>query len=237
MKRFLLLFLTLPLFAGSYKAKIEPYERVTINAETSGRIVRLDQKDELKILDKTVLVIDHALESKQLKNDRKKLQLLENQIAIKSRQYNRIKDLKGQSLFTKERYQNELLALKIQRADLQNRIAQLEDTVAKKEISLHGRYLARLYVRRGSFVTPGMKLMDTEDLSASRIVLYIDAKDRENLERKKILIDGREDHGYTIEKAARSTDAAYISSYRIELVKSGDAPFGKVVTVTIGEER
>ena len=235
MKSLVLFLLTLPLLAGTYKAKIEPLERVTLSAQYGGQIVKLDQNDELKMLDKTVLVIDHALESKELANDRAKLKLLNEQIGIKQRQYNRIKNLKGQSVFTKERYQSELLALRMQKNDLLNQIAKLQDIIAKKEITLHERYLKKLYVRKGAFVAPGMKLMDVEDLNGSRIVLYIDAKDRAGLEQKKITIDGKTDHGYTIQKAAKTTDDRYLSSYRVELVKAGAAPFGKIVTVEIGE--
>ncbi len=235
MKSLLLLFLTVPLLAGSYKAKVEPLERVTLSAQYGGEVVKLDQNDELKRLDKTVLVIDHALESTELANNRAKLKLLDEQIRIKQRQYNRIKNLKGQSLFTKERYQSELLALRMQKSDLLNRIAQLKDIIAKKEIALHGEYLKKLYVRKGAFVAPGMKLMDIEDLNGSRIVLFIDAKDRAGLEGKKITIDGRSDHGYTIQKAAETTDEQYLSSYRVELIREGKAPFGKIVTVEIGE--
>ncbi len=234
MKPLWILLCSLPLIAGSYKAKIEPIESVTISAEKAGRIVRLDQHDELKEIDGTVLVIDHSLESKELASDRAKLRLIDRQIAIKQRQYDRIKNLKGQSLFTKERYLNELLALKLQREDLKNRIARLEDTIAKKEIALHHRYLKRLYVRKGAFVSPGMKLMDVEDLGGSRIVLYLDAADRKDIMHKKITIDGNATHGYTIDKAAETTDAKYLSSYRVELVRSGKAPFGKVVRVEIG---
>ncbi len=234
MKYLLLLVCALPLLAGSYKAKIEPLESVTISAEKSGHIVDLNQSDELKTLDKTVLVIDHALESRELANDRAKLQLLNTQITIKQRQYNRVKDLRGQSLFTKERYLNELLALKLQREDLKNRIAALEDTIAKKEISVHQRYLKKLYVRKGAFVTPGAKLMDLEDLTGSRIILFLDAADVPALKKGEVMIDGKRDHGYTLDKLARTTDAKYISSFRAELVKKGPVAFGKVVTVQVG---
>jgi len=235
MKSLLLLFLTLPLLAGTYKAKIEPLESVTLSAQYGGQIVLLDQSDELKMQDKKVLVIDHMLESKELANNQTKLKLLGEQIRIKQRQYNRIKDLKGQSLFNKERYQSELLNLKMQRNDLLNQIAKLKDVIAKKEITLHNRYLKKLYVRKGAFVSPGRKLMDVEDLSGSRIVLYVDAKDRANLDIGKITIDGKKEHGYRIQKAAKTTDDQYLSSYRVELVKEGTAPFGKIVTVVIGE--
>jgi multidrug resistance efflux pump len=235
MKPLFLLLFTLPLLAGSYKARIEPLESVTIAAEVSGKVVELNQSDELKTLNKKVLVIDHALESQELANSRKKLQFLQEQIRIKQGQYNRIKHLKGQSLFTKERYQSELLALRMQKYDLQNQIAKLKDTIRKKEIYLHNRYLKKLYVRKGAFVAPGAKLMDVEDLSGSRIVIYVDAKDLQKVKRGSILIDGQNAHGYTLQKAAKTTDDHYISSYRIELVKNGDAPFGKIVTVEVGE--
>ncbi len=234
--RVLLLFIfTIPLIAGTYKAKIQPYESVTISAQTSGEIIKLDQKDELKMLDKKVLIIDHVLESKELKNDKQKLKLLQNQIAIKQRQYNRIKNLKGQSQTTKERYKSELLNYQMQSMDLKNAIARLEDIIRKKEITLHHKYLKKLYVKKGSFVAPGAKLMEVEDQNSSRLVLFIDAKDRQNIQNKTILIDGKSDHGYKIEKAGDSTDEQYLSSYRVELTKEGKAPFGKIVTIEIKE--
>lgn len=237
MRYLMLLIAALPLVAGSYKARIEPYEKVTIAAEYGGKVVTLDQRDGLKRLDKRVLVIDHALESKELANDRRKLQLLEEQIRIKQRQYNRIKNLKGQSLFTKERYQNELLTLRMQKRDLLNQMARLEDTIAKKEIHLKNRYLKKLYVRKGAFVTPGMKLMDVEDIDASRIVLYVDRRDIPLLQSGHFRIDGKlTGGGYRVEKVGETTDAQYISSYRVELVKEGVADFGRVVTVETGGE-
>ncbi len=233
---FIALVFTLSLTAGVYKAKVEPYDRVTISSETSGRIVQLDQKDELKTVNKKVMIIDHKLESLKLENGKKKLKILKKLIAIKQNQYDRIKDLKGQSRTTKERYKSELLNLLMQRSDLENSIAALEDLISKKEIFIKNRYLKKLYVRKGAFVAPGVKLMDVEDHSGSRIVIYVDAEDRENIRNKKIKVQGERDHGYEIEKAATSTDERYLSSYRVELVKEGGGMFGKVVTIEIGEE-
>jgi hypothetical protein len=232
MKRFFLpLLIALPLAAGTYKAKIEPYDAATVSAEVSGRIVTLDQRDELKTLNKVVIEIDHALDDVQLANDRQKLKLLKEQIAVKQAQYDSIKDLASQNRFTKDQYKTELLTLKMQAEDLQNAIAQLEDMIAKKRIALHGQYLKTLYVRKGEYVAPGTKLMKTEDHSGGRLVLYIDAEDRAALDRSKVTVEGED--GWKIEKAAKSTDETYVSYYRVDLVKRGDVPFGRVVTVTI----
>jgi hypothetical protein len=218
MKRIILpLLAALPLAAGTYKAKIEPYDSAVISAEASGRIVRLDQRDELKTLDKVVIEIDHALDDIQLGNDRTKLKLLQEQIALKQSQYDSIKDLASQNRFTKDQYKTELLILKMQAQDLQNVIAQLEDTIAKKRIALHGRYLKTLYVREGEYVAPGTKL--------------IDAKDRAALDKAAIAVEGSS--GWKVEKAATSTDETYVSYYRVDLVKTGKVPYGEVVTVSI----
>lgn len=233
MKRYALLLLALPLLAGTYKAKIEPYDARTVTAEVSGNIVALDQRDELKTLDKVVMEIDHRLEDIRLQNDRRKLQLLQEQIAVKQSQYESIKDLASQNRFTKEQYKTELLGLKMQAADLKSAIAQLEDTIDKKRIALHGEYLKRLYVRQGEYVAPGAKLMKVEDHSGGRIVLYVDANDRAILEDTNISVEGSD--GWHIEKAATSTDETYVSYYRVDLVKKGKVPLGQVVEVSIAK--
>ncbi|WP_345972766.1 HlyD family efflux transporter periplasmic adaptor subunit [Sulfurimonas diazotrophicus] len=227
----MILLAALPLAAGSYKAKVEPYDAHTVSTEVSGRIVKLDQRDELKTLNKVVIEIDHALDDIQLANDRRKLKLLQEQIAVKQSQYDSIKDLASQNRFTKDQYKTELLALKMQAEDLQSVIAQLEDTIAKKRIALHGQYLKTLYVRQGEYVAPGTKLMKVEDHGGGRLVLYIDAADRAILDGAKVTVEGSS--GWKIEKAATSTDETYVSYYRVDLVKRGNVPLGGVVSVTI----
>ena len=232
MKRIVLpLLAALPLAAGTYKAKIEPYDSATVSAEVSGRIVKLDQRDELKTLDKVVIEVDHALDEVQLANARNKLKLLHEQIAVKQAQYDSIKDLASQNRFTKDQYKTELLTLQMQADDLRNVIAQLEDTIAKKKIALHGQYLKTLYVRGGEYVAPGTKLMKVEDHGGGRLVLYIDAADRATLEKATVTVEGSS--GWKIEKAATSTDETYVSYYRVDLVKKGKVPYGEVVTVTV----
>ena len=217
--------------AGTYKAKVEPYDTVTVSAETAGRIVRLDPRDELKRLDKTVIVLDHALEDIQLANSRAKLLLLEEQVKLKRQQYDSIKSLKSQNRFTKDDYLSQLISLQMQAQDLRNTIAQLEDTIAKKELAVKGRYLKKLYVREGEYVAPGTKLMLLEDQSGGRLILYVDAADRDALAKGQVRVEGAQ--GWKVEKAATTTDETYVSYYRVDLVKKGEVPYGKIVTVRI----
>lgn len=231
MRMVLALVCALPLVAGTYKAKIEPYDTATVSAEISGRIVRLDPRDELKQLDKVVIEIDHALDDAMLANDRRKLKLLLEQVALKQAQYDSIKDLKSQNRFTKDQYRTELLTLQMQVDDLRSTIAQREDTIAKKRVAVRNRYLKTLYVREGEYVSPGVKLMQLEDQSGGRITLYVDANDRMALKHADITVSDQE--GWSVEKAADSTDETYLSYYRVDLVKKGKVPFGKLVTITI----
>lgn len=231
MKPLLFLLAAASLMAGSYKAKIEPYDTYTVSAETAGRIVALDLRDELREVNKTVIEIDHALDDAQLMHNRRKLTFLQEQIALKQSQYDSIKGLSSQNRFTKEQYKTELLGLRIQAEDLKSAIAILEDTIAKKRLHLRGRYLKTFYVREGEYVAPGTRLMQVEDHSGTRLVLYIDAEDRARLQNAQITVEGSD--GWQIEKAATSTDATFISYYRVELVRKGSAPLGKVVTVTV----
>lgn len=224
----------LPLFAGTYKAKVEPYDTATVSAETAGRITTLDARDELKTLDRVVIEIDHALDEIMLKNDRAKLKLLEEQMALKKAQYDSIKDLKSQNRFTKDQYRTELLSLTMQADDLRSVIAQREDTIAKKQVAVRGMYVKQLYVRRGEYVAPGTKLMALEDHRGGRITLYVDAADRARIGKGRISVEG--ESGWHVEKAATSTDETYVSYYRVDLVKQGEMPYGRVVTVTIADE-
>ena len=221
--------------AGIYKAKVEPYESYTVAAEAKGRIVALDINDELTTVSKEVLTIDHALESLQLKNLKSKLHAMNRQLAIKSDQNQRIQKVSAKSRFEKEQSELDLWNFKAQVIELKNSIAALEDTLDKKRLRVNNCYLKKLYVRQHEYVVPGSKLLQCEDHTRQRLVLYAEAEEIKAIESKKILIDGSDTHGFEIEKVAASTDETYISAYRIELVGKSARRFGAMLTVEIKE--
>ncbi len=233
MRIFFLTLLPIFLSAGVYKARIEPLDKITIKSEVSGRVVRLNLEDELKEVNKKVIEIDHKLESQKLKNFQNKLKILNEAINLKRNQYNRIKNLKGENLFNKERYKTELLNLLMQKEDLLNLIAELKDRIEKKNIFVKDMYIKKFYVREGEYVGMGQKLMELENQKGSRIVLFIDFEDKQNLKKSKIFINGKKNEDFFIDKVANSPDSKYISSYRLELVSHKKFPYGKIVEVEI----
>ncbi len=218
------------LFAGIYKGVIEPYDKITIKSEVSGRVVELDLKDEMREVNKKVMVIDHALESEKLKNYENKLRFLNEEIKLKKGQYERLKNLVGENRFTKERYKSEFLNLLMQKQDLLNIIAELRDRISKKEITVKNLYIKKFYVRKGEFVNPGEKLMSLEDQRKSRVVIFVDGEDLDLFRKGKFSVDGKKGLFYA-EKIADSTDEKYLSLYRVELVCDEKLPYGKIVEV------
>ncbi len=235
--RLALLFIlgTAALNAGIYKAKVEPFDAYTIAAEAQGRIVALNLDDELRTVSKEVLTIDHALESSQLATLQRKLENLDEQLAIKRDQHQRIMAVSGKSRFEKEQSRLNLLSLEAQRLELLNTMAQLKDLITKKRVTVEGCYIKKLYVRANEYAMPGTKLMRCEDHSLQRIILYADAADATDLHAKQILINGAKDVSYRIDKISSSTDETYISAYRVELVGKRAYRFGEMVTVEIKE--
>ena len=67
MKKYVLLILTpMILFAQTYMAKVEPYNELTIYAQSSGKVIFLDKNDETKTVNKKLIQIDDSLEQRQL---------------------------------------------------------------------------------------------------------------------------------------------------------------------------
>ncbi len=228
---YILMIAALPLMAESYKAKIEPYDAYTVASEVSGKIVALDQLDELKVVDKVVLRVDASLDKIRLKNAKTKRKLLQEQLSLKRSQYDSIKNLTSQNRFSKDQYKSAIITLKMQLADQDSLIAQLADTIKKKNIRVKNRYIKKLYVREGESISPGTRVMIIEDLSGGRVTIYVDQETLAKIKNAKITVDG--DSSWNIEKIGRSSDEKYLSLYRVEVVKKGIKEFGKLVDIEL----
>ncbi len=260
MKKLSCLFLPLLLFAKVHTVKVEPFMIYHYKAAASGMVVwAKEAKEGRSVHDEVLVKIDDTIDRKNLDTLIQKLQVLEKIIAItrqtiastkermelKRKNYLRIKDLKTKSLFEKSLRKAEYLAAKnaylaakeklqnllIQRADLQLQIAKTKDIIAKKNLRISG-YVYKIYPRRGDFVNFASPLFDIADISKAKAVLYLDAKEMEQLKNKTIYINGKRSSA-KLYKIFKLIDQNYITQYRVEIVFAAPKLFGKFIEVEI----
>lgn len=217
------------LFSQTYMAKIEPFDSFIIYAQTNGQIVYLDKNDETKVVDKTIVKLDDSLEQKELTGYKIQLRLYEEKLKLLNKNYQKYLQVAGKSAFEKDEKYYQILDLKVTIETLKIQIAKLEDTIAKKHISVRNLYIKQFKANNGDYVTAGTQLADAYDTGSARAVVFVSRSDYENIENKKILIDGKQDSA-TIYKIDKIQDETMISAYRVELLLDRD-DFGKIVEV------
>jgi len=230
MKKYLIILLT-PLFtfASSYMAKIEPYEKFTIYAQTSGQIVKLDKTDETNLVNKTIIKLDDTLEQSQLKIYKNQLALYKEKLNILEKNYKKYIKIRGKSQSDKDSKLTELIDLRISIESIQSNIKTTEDSIKKKTIKLKNLYLKNFNVNQGDYVQTGAKLATAYDISKAKLVVYVSSEDRQNIKNKKILLDGKNLQA-KIEKIDKTVDETYLSAYKVTLILE-DQEFGKPVKV------
>lgn len=230
MKKYLLLLITpFMLFAQNYVSKIEPYEKYTIYAQTSGEIVKLDKNKETKRVKKTVIQLDNSLEKSQLSIYQKQLGLYLKKLRILENSYKKYIKIKGKSQSDKDDKLYEVIELKISIESLKASLKEINDSIKKKTITIKALYIKEFNVNKGDYVSTGTELATAFDISKSKLVVYVSKDDYKNIENKKILIDGKSDIA-TIEKIDRTVDEVYVSAYKATLLIDSKE-FGRTVEV------
>jgi len=246
MKKVLLLFiLPWLLLAKVHYAKVEPYESVTLKAAVSGLVLEVDLNAEGTLVDgKRVIHLDDLLDQTNLKDTTESIDLLDQMISIneeiasslsetvkrqksyyerisklptasktqKDNAYSAYASAKTQYLGTKEK----IISLKKQLLDAKYKVAMLEDTIEKKSIVLKQKYLYKLMVREGDFVSPGTPLARVDDASRAKLVLFLEPEELANVKQKKVYINDKETE-LKVDKVWNVADEKYISSYRAEI--------------------
>lgn len=217
------------LFSQTYMAKIEPVDSFTIYAQTNGQIVYLDKNDETKVVDKTIVRLDDSLEQKELTGYKMQLRLYRKKLNLLTKNYQKYLQVAGKSAFEKDEKYYSVLDLKVTIENLKIQIAQLEDTIAKKRISVRNLYIKQLKASNGDYVTAGTQLATAYDISSAKAVVFVSRDDCENIEKKKILIDGKQNVA-KIYKIDKIQDETMISAYRVEIILES-SEFGRIVKV------
>ncbi len=247
--------------AAEHYARFEPIERSTLKAAASGEVMEANRSLEGTLVQDGVIVrIDDRLDRQDLERSRKSLELVSRTLEItremlpgleesakrQEGNYQRMKRLstasvaqKDQAFYAMVSARNQYLStlekensLQQQLLDLKQKIATLEDRIAKKNLRVRGRYLYKLMVRQGEYANPGTPLAVVDDLSRGKLVIYLSPEEIEALKRGKIWIDGKETD-LRPSKIWKLSDEKYISSYRTEIVLEPKYPFSSLHKVEI----
>jgi hypothetical protein len=229
----------LSLSATEYVSQIKPYELHQVASNVAGRVEFVDSKLEFTYIDSKKLIIE--LDTKQdkieLDNLKERFSLAQRMVKIKENQYKSKRDI--QRLSEYEKLSEEYLYLK-ERDNykaLSKNIDSLEETIERKSIKLDEAYLGKIYVNSGNFVNIGTLLFDSYDTSKLSIELFARAEDIENIEKKKIYIDGKVSD-FKVEKVSNIKDTTNISTYYVKLIKPNNDKsylFSKIVTIEFKE--
>ncbi len=262
MKSILILFaLAALLLANEHFAKIEPLKTVTLKAEVSGKVIKSVKEKEGEIVDGVIVQIDDTLNRKDLQSALDSLKVVEKMIDINSKMvadlkknmqrkwalYEKVAPLSSSSVNQKDalyaayvaaktQYNGTLekiLNLKNQKIALEQKINLLKDTINKKRISIHSKYLYKLNVEAGEFVTVGMPVATVMNLDRGKLILYLAADEIKDINKKKVFINGKEESSAKITKVWRVADSQYISSYRVEVELKAPKEFSNLVKVEL----
>jgi multidrug resistance efflux pump len=262
MIKILVLLLPLLAFSKVHYAKMEPYESVILKSAVSALVVDVDLKSEgLMVADKRVIHLDDSLDKINLKDTQKSITLVAEMLELnkeiesslsstmdrkksyytrinknatasttqKDNAFNAFISAKTQYLGTKEK----IINFNKQTIDLNYKLKQLEDTIAKKSIVLKNKYLYKLIVRKGDFVNPGTPLAQVEDASKAKLVLFLEAEELVDIENKTVYLDGKKTE-YKADKVWSMADAKFISSYRAEIyIPAPKGSFSKLIKIEI----
>lgn len=227
--RYLILLIPFLLKAQTYMARIEPFESFSIDAQISGKIIYLNKKDEMNIVNKTLIKQDDILDKKTLNLYKAQLKLQEKKLKISTDNYNKFIKIRGKSQNEKDNKYINLLDIKNSISTLKITIEKLKDSINKKNIYVKNLYIKSFHVNKGDFVSQGTKLATAYNIKQAKLVIYVNKHDYKDIKNKTILINGQKGKA-SFYKIDLTPDNTYISAYKVELnYKSRD--FGKNVEV------
>jgi multidrug efflux pump subunit AcrA (membrane-fusion protein) len=225
-------------------------------------VLEVDLESEGQMIEKKkIIALDDSLDKKQLLSSKQSIKLLEQMLDInkdiaqslndtvirqegyyqrlnrlttasktqKDKAYSTFSSAKTQYLGTKEK----IINLEKQILDLEYKMAQLQDSIAKKVIVIYDKYLYKILIRKGDFVTAGTPLVEIKDVSRAKLVIFLDEEDLEEIAHKIVYLNDEKTE-YKVNKVWRIADEQFISSYRAEIfIPSPKTFFSKLMKIEI----
>ena len=234
MKLLLLILSPLLLFAKVHYAKVEPFDSVILKSAVSALVMDVDLKAEGSVVDqKRVIYLDDRLDQINLETSNENLLIIHETLKRQESYFQRIDKLKTTSTAQKDNAFLSFASSKTQYLEMQYKVAQLEDSISKKSIVLNNKYLYKLMVRKGDFVNPGTALAEVHDVTKSKLVLFLEPEELDNIDEKSIYLNGEKTE-YKVNKVWQVADEKFISSYRAEIyMPTPKGLFSKLIKVEI----
>ena len=261
LKLFLTFFIsTLLLLADEHYAKLEPYQTIIIKSEVNGRVVEAKNELEGSIVNTLIVKIDDKIDKLDLKHSKESLKLLEKMISInkellpllkksvkkKQNLYLKVTPLNSTSTSQKESLYSayvsaknqysgvleKILNLENQKVSLKQKIAILEDKIAKKSIIIKDKYLYELNIKKGEYVNIGVPIATLKDISKAKLTLYLSEDEIKNIDKKTIYINGKKSD-LKFSKIWKVADKTYISLYKAEIIAKPFDSFSKLIKVEV----
>lgn len=229
----------LNLSATEYVSQINPYEIHKVASDVAGKVTFVDKSLEFRDVgeSKRIVKLDSQSEAIELDALNDRVEFLKRTVSIKENQFKSKRDIQRMSEY--EKLSEEYLYLKERdnyRMLLQN-IELLKNTIDKKSIDVKNRYIGKIYVNEGNFVTAGTILFDSYDTSKLAIEVYVREEEIKNIKSKKVYVDGIESD-FKIESLSKIKDNTNISTYYVKLVKPNSDKnylFSKIVSIEFKE--
>lgn len=260
MKKTVLILLTAAyMFADTHYAQLKPFESYKIKAAVSGSVVDVKSELEGKQVQNTLIVqVDSAVDAVQLRALKVTLQQVQNQIQInqgivanqeeslkrEKAHFERVNSLetrpqteKDSAFYSYINAQNQLLSTKEKLSSLidkkestKHSIANLEDTIEKKQFVLSG-LVDSIAIREGDFVNQGALVATVKDVSKGKLELFLNA---DELEHSQVFLNGKHyEKGFS--KIWKTTDDTHLSSYKAQIIiEDTDAyRFGELIKIEV----
>ena len=218
-------------FASEYYAKLNPINTYTVKSSVSGKVVYVNNDIESKIANnETIIKIDSKIDAVSLKQSQIKLANLQETLKIQKDILKSYQKISSKSKYDKDNQKITILNIVSSISDLNTSIATLEDQIEKKTLVEKNSYIYNIAVEVGDYVTPGVLLYSSMDLSAGKLEIYLPISSVSDIKNKKIFLDGVETD-LKIAKLYDVADETHISSYKCEIIVPTPKQFSNLVKI------
>ncbi len=218
-------------FAYEFYAKLEPVNSYMVKAAVSGKIIFTNDNIEgFSANNSKIIEIDSYVNRIDLKQSNNKLKAINEILQIENKNYKRLLQISSKSGFEKDNQKIKIINLKMTKADMLVKIANLKDKIKNKKLIEKSHYIYNITVKKGDYVNPGTLLYEAKDLSKGKLVIYVPISNVSKIKNKNIYLDGISTN-LQIHKIYNLADSKHISSYKCEILIPKPEIFSRLVKI------